>query len=183
VDATVAVLAGGLGRRIGGHKALVPLAGRPLISYPIEAARAAGLEVVVVSKRTTRLPPLDVPILLEPDAPTHPLLGIITALRQLPAVIALPCDMPFVAPVDLAALAAIEADIATLAPDQPFPALYRRPVLPELQQALEAGASMRSTQAQSLLAPESIASTHQAPQATVNTPEDLAAAERLLSER
>ena len=54
---TVAVLAGGRGSRIGGHKALVPLCGRPLITYPLAAARAAGLSAVVVAKRDTQLPP------------------------------------------------------------------------------------------------------------------------------
>jgi molybdopterin-guanine dinucleotide biosynthesis protein A len=183
MDVTVAVLAGGRGSRIGGDKALVALAGRPLISYPLQAAQDAGLKAVVVAKSTTRLPPLAVPIILEPDAPTHPLLGIVTALQQLPAVIALPCDMPFVEPADLASLAAMSADAAILTPDQPFPALYRRALLPQLREALEARASMRSTMAQPLLAPASIASTREAPHMTINTPEDRAEAERLLSRR
>lgn len=183
MDVTAVVLAGGLGTRIGGDKALVQLAGRPLISYPIAAAQAAGLDVVVVAKHATRLPQLDVPVILEPDAPVHPLLGVITALRELPAVIAIPCDMPFVEPADLAALAAMDTDVATLASSQPLPALYRHGVLPRLQQALEARASVRSTQAQALLAPDSIASMREAPQITINTTEDLAKAARLLSGR
>ena len=56
MDVTAAVLAGGLGSRIGGDKALVQLAGRPLISYPLAAAQAAGLDAVVVAKRSTSLP-------------------------------------------------------------------------------------------------------------------------------
>ena len=180
MDVTVAVLAGGRGSRIGGDKALVQLAGRPLISYPLDAARSAGLDAVVVAKSTTRLPPLEVPVILEPDAPTHPLLGIITALQEFPAVIALPCDMPFVEPAHLVSLAALAADVAILAPNQPFPALYRRAMLPKLTAALQAGASMRSTQAQSLLAPAAAAPGHSAPQLAVNTAAELAAAEALL---
>jgi molybdenum cofactor guanylyltransferase len=177
------VLAGGRGSRIGGDKAVVMLGGRPLIEYPLAAVRQAGLEAVVVAKRTTRLPPLDVPILLEPDEPTHPLLGVITALDQYPAVIALPCDMPFVASEQLSALAASAAHIVVLGPDQPFPALYRASALPQLRAALEACGSMRSTQAQSAVAPVSTAATRESGQLTVNTPEDLAAAELLLSRR
>jgi molybdenum cofactor guanylyltransferase len=183
VEVTAAILAGGLGSRIGGDKALVQLAGRPLITYVLAAARAAGLEAVVVAKSTTRLPSLDVPILLEPDAPLHPLLGVVTALEKLPAVLALPCDMPFLDPAELAALARIDANVAILSSDQPLPAIYRRAMLPQLRDALQAGRSVRSTQAQSSLAPQSAASTDPATRLAVNTPEDLAAAEALLSRR
>lgn len=180
MDVTAAVLAGGLGTRIGGDKALVQLAGRPLISYPLQAARDAGLAAVVVAKASTKLPPLDVPILLEPDAPVHPLLGIVTALEQLPAIIAIPCDMPLLRSSELAALAAMPDDLATLWHREPFPSLYRRPVLPQLLAAVEAGASVQSTQAQSHLAPAAIASTRPAQQLSVNTSEDLVRAEALL---
>lgn len=183
MDVTVAVLAGGRGSRIGGDKAMVELAGLPLITYPLQAAGDAGLPAVIVAKRATKLPPLDVLVLLEPDDPIHPLLGVITALQTLPAVIALPCDMPFVAAADLRALAATQADVATLWPGQPFPSLYRRSQLPLLQEAVQAGASVRSTQAQSVLAPAAAASTHPASQLTVNTPADLAAAEAVASGR
>jgi molybdopterin-guanine dinucleotide biosynthesis protein A len=183
MDVTVAVLAGGRGSRIGGDKAIVELSGRPLITYPLEAARNAGLAVVVVAKSSTHLPPLDVPIMLEPDAPVHPLLGVITALRKLPAIIALPCDMPFVEPADLQALAGMDADVALLPPGQPFPALYRRSQLAVLREAIQTGASVRSTQAQSLLAPESITPRDPVSQLTVNTPADLQAAAALIRSR
>jgi molybdopterin-guanine dinucleotide biosynthesis protein A len=183
MDVTAAVLAGGLGSRLGGDKALVPLAGRPLISYPIAAAQAAGLAVVVVAKVTTSLPPLDLPVLLEPATPLHPLLGIVTALCEFPEVLAIPCDMPFLEPTALTALAAVPGEVATLWPDQPFPALYRRDALARLLQAIAAGASVRSTQARSLLAPAATAPMDKASQLTVNTPGDLARAEALLSQR
>jgi molybdenum cofactor guanylyltransferase len=179
---TVAVLAGGRGSRIGGDKALVELAGRPLIEYPLSAARAAGLEAVVVAKRHTRLPLLDVPLLIESDDPTHPLAGIVTALEHFEAVIAIPCDMPFLDAADLATLAAVSADVAVLARDQPFPALYRAVILPQLREAVWTGASVRSMQAQAS-APAAIASTDPAPRLlSVNTLEDLAEAERRLSD-
>jgi molybdenum cofactor guanylyltransferase len=178
---TVAVLAGGRGSRLGGDKALVELAGRPLIEYPLAAAHAAGLEAVVVAKRLTLLPPLDVRVLIEPDEPTHPLAGIVTALEYFEAVIAIPCDMPFLDAADLAALAAAETEVAVLSPGGPFPALYRREVLAQLREAVRAGASVRSTQPQSS-APTVIASTREVTQFSVNTVEDLAEAERRLSQ-
>lgn len=92
-----AVLAGGAGRRIGGAKPVTPLGGRPLIAYPVAAATAASLEVVVVAKYDSGLPPLDCPIVIEPALPRHPLTGILAALEYAAArpVLALACDMPF----------------------------------------------------------------------------------------
>jgi molybdenum cofactor guanylyltransferase len=181
--ATVAVLAGGLGSRIGGDKAVVALGGRALIEYPLAAASDAGLDAVVVAKRATRLPRLEVPVLLEPDEPSHPLLGIITALERRPTVIALPCDMPFVRPEQLEALGAIDAELATLWHREPFPSLYRAALLPQLRRALEAGQSMRATQAHACRAPSLLSATEPRKLLSVNTREDLAAAERLLKAR
>jgi molybdenum cofactor guanylyltransferase len=183
MDITVVVLAGGRGSRIGGDKALVQLGGRPLISYPLQAASDAGLEAVVVAKAATKLPPLDVPLFLEPDEPTHPLLGIVTALERYPAIIAIPCDMPFIQPQALVALAEMTDDVVTLWPGEPFPALYRSSVLPQLREAIRAGASVRSTQAQSSLAPAAITSMRPATQLAINTLSELAAAEEQLKRR
>ena len=94
------VLAGGVGRRIGGDKAMVELEGRPLVLYPLAVLRAVLDEVVVVAKQSTILPPLDadVAIWLEADEPRHPLLGIVHALRcaRRRPVIVVAGDMPFV---------------------------------------------------------------------------------------
>ena len=70
--AIVAVLAGGGGTRIGGAKALVPLAGG-LIEHILGAAREAELDTFVVAKRDSPLPPIVEPLIVEPDEPCHPL--------------------------------------------------------------------------------------------------------------
>jgi molybdopterin-guanine dinucleotide biosynthesis protein A len=98
-----AVLAGGRGRRIGGDKAIVSLAGRPLLSYPVCAMLGALDHVVVVAKPSTALPALaDVAVWHEPEHPSHPLVGIAEALRRAAGAWVLVCagDMPFV-PVSL----------------------------------------------------------------------------------
>ena len=107
MTALVAVLAGGRGRRMGGAKPVAELGGEPLIARPVRAATAAGLAVVVVAKAATPLPPLDVPVWQEPDEPTHPLLGIVTALERADGrpVVVCGCDMPFVEPSFIAHLA------------------------------------------------------------------------------
>ena len=92
------VLAGGAGRRLGGSKACVQLAGRPLICWPLAVLQAALADVAVVAKRDTPLPPLPcgVQVWHEPDEPRHPLTGILEALRraQPRAVLVCAVDMP-----------------------------------------------------------------------------------------
>ena len=76
--AIVAVLAGGRGSRLGGDKAMAVLGGQALISYPLAAARQAGLEeAIVVAKRSSRLPSLAGRVRYEPELPEHPLCGIV----------------------------------------------------------------------------------------------------------
>jgi molybdopterin-guanine dinucleotide biosynthesis protein A len=107
-----AVLAGGRGQRIGGDKAIVSLAGRPLLSYPVRAMLGALDHVVVVAKPSTALPALgDVAVWKEPEHPSHPLVGIAEALRRAAGGWVLVCagDMPFV-PVSLLTSLASLAD-------------------------------------------------------------------------
>jgi molybdopterin-guanine dinucleotide biosynthesis protein A len=102
------VLAGGEGRRLlegepglaaGRHpsKPAVPVAGRPLISYPVDALSAVCRRVAVVAKRDTELPPTAAELWVEPDVPRHPLTGLVHALERAGApVLACAGDMPFV---------------------------------------------------------------------------------------
>lgn len=95
------VLAGGLGRRIGGAKATVELAGRPLICYPLEALAAALDEVAVLAKADTELPSLPgATVWVEPQLHHHPLVGISQALALAGGRPVLVCavDLPFVSP-------------------------------------------------------------------------------------
>jgi molybdopterin-guanine dinucleotide biosynthesis protein A len=96
-----AVLAGGLGRRMGGAKAAVDIEGRPLITYPLEALQAVLPDVAVVAKGDTSLPVLrGVSIWVEPDEPRHPVAGIVHALRtaQGRPVLACAADLALVTP-------------------------------------------------------------------------------------
>ncbi len=145
-----AVLAGGAGTRLGGSKATVELAGRTLISYPLAALAAAGIEAVVVAKPETELPALAVRVLLEPPAPRHPLLGIVTALREAGGrpVLAVACDLPLLPPELLAALAAAPEPLVLAAPGgdpQPLLGRYAPALLPELEAALAREEPLRRT--------------------------------------
>jgi molybdopterin-guanine dinucleotide biosynthesis protein A len=102
------ILAGGIGRRIGGAKALAQLQGRPLIEYPLAALRSVLNEVVVIAKPDTGLPELTgVTVWIEPSEPRHPLTGIVEALSRASGRAVLICatDLPFVSAAVIQALA------------------------------------------------------------------------------
>lgn len=184
----VAVLAGGRSRRMGTAKALVPLGGRPLVLWVLDAAREAGLEAVVVAKAGSPLPAVPVPVWREPDAPVHPLAGVVAALEGAPgrAVIAAACDMPWVTAGLLRALAAAPGPGAAAAAlggvPQPFPARYPQAALPALRAGCTAGAPVRAVLA--ALEPAVIdPAPHGDPArqlAGINDPGELAAAEASL---
>jgi molybdopterin-guanine dinucleotide biosynthesis protein A len=93
------VLAGGAGRRLRApSKAAVELAGRPLVLYPVAALASVCERVAVVCKSSTELPSLDgVERWDEPELPQHPLVGISHALEQADEpVLVCAADMPFV---------------------------------------------------------------------------------------
>lgn len=149
-----AVLAGGRGSRLGGAKATADLAGRPLIAYPLAAFAAAAIDAFVVAKGGTELPrPLSgIEVLTEPSEPTHPLAGIVAALRHAgrPLVV-LGCDFPFAPPALLRALAAAPEPLVVPAPGgkpQPLIARWCPELLPRLEAALEREEPLRRTVAE-----------------------------------
>ncbi len=176
-----AVLAGGAAARLGGAKATVELAGRPLISYPVEALAQAGITAVVVAKAGSPLPQLGVELVIEPDEPLHPLAGVGAALRHAGThgALVLPCDAPFVSPMLLRVLASATSTTAVRAGGRihPLIAFYSPDSRERLEQAVAAGDS--ATAALESLEPEWIEA-NERETFNVNTPEDLALAEDLL---
>jgi molybdopterin-guanine dinucleotide biosynthesis protein A len=123
------VLAGGASRRMGEPKAGLELHGRPLLEHAVAAARAAGLEPVVLAKPGDPLPAVDAERWDEPAEPRHPLTGIIAALERAgpQGIVALACDTPFVRPALLDALAARTVTTLVRTPDgrlHPLPGRY-----------------------------------------------------------
>ncbi len=188
------LLAGGSGSRIGGDKAVAQLGGRPLLSHPLEALIPAADRVAVVAKRSTTLPPLgSIEVWHEPDQPTHPLVGIVEALRRADGRPVLVCaaDMPFVTTELLRELiGASSSASATIACTmggalQPLLGRYEPAALQPLQAALEARPEpdLPMRQLAGSLRPLRVPIEDRDALFNVNTGEDLARAEQLLAQR
>lgn len=185
-----AVLAGGHGSRIGGAKAMVELAGRPLIHYPLAAVEEADLEPLVVSKRDSELPPLSCRVIRDPALPRHPLCGIVAALRHADErpVVVIGCDMPFVSPALLAWLGSVSEPLVVPSVGgnpQPLLARYDHGLLPALEAGLASSAPLRRVveSLQPRLVAEDELERFGDPRRlcfNVNTPADVETAERLL---
>jgi molybdopterin-guanine dinucleotide biosynthesis protein A len=91
---------------MGAPKAAALLGGRPLIAYPLESLAAVCERVVVVAKPGSDLPDLGALRWDEPEDPQHPIAGIRHALERAGApILVVAADMPFVGPDTLALLA------------------------------------------------------------------------------
>lgn len=178
------VLAGGAGRRIGGGKPGRMLAGRPLASYPAAALAEVCERVAIVAKPGSALPQLpgveqwdD-----EPAEPQHPLTGIVHALDRAAGEEILVCaaDMPFVTPEAMRELVKAGGTAVATADGvlQPVLALYQPEALALLRQAEEDAPLTRAVETLDPIHVRLPAKLLQ----NVNTPEELAAAERELRE-
>jgi molybdopterin-guanine dinucleotide biosynthesis protein A len=115
------------------------------------AARRTDLPVAVVAKRSTRLPDLDAEVVIEPEEPRHPLVGVLAAMRALPrhdpgaAVLAVGCDTPFLTAGLLAWMAGLDGAVAFGAAGrvQPLPARYPLSGIELLEESLLAERSLR----------------------------------------
>ncbi len=177
------VLAGGRGRRLGGGKPLLQLAGRPLIAYPLAALREALDHVAVLSKGGLALDGVEVWV--EPAQPQHPLAGIVHALRQAAgrAVFVCAADMPLLgarevrevcAARDERALAVVPRAGGRL---QPLCAVYEAGALAALELAEVAAPLSASVHA---LRPRVLEWADETPFFNVNTAADLQRAGELL---
>jgi molybdopterin-guanine dinucleotide biosynthesis protein A len=184
------ILAGGLGRRIGGSKAVVQLAGQPLISYPLAAVRTALGDVAIVAKADTRLPSLPgVTVWVEPDSPRHPVLGIVEALALAEGRPVVICagDLPFVTPELIHRLATADmgkspAVVACCGADvQPLLGCYAPRAIDPLRSGLPADAPVRELVAS--LHPRMLEVGDPELLFNINSPEDLLHAAAILDGR
>ncbi len=149
---SVIILAGGFGRRLGRDKATTEAAGRPLLHWSALAAAQVSDDIVVARRPDQQFPPLDGVAWGEAVDHRHdrgPLAGLEAALPliQHDLAVAVACDMPFLRPDLLRAVAeacsAVE-DVQIAMPyldrvAQPLLAAYRPSVVPQATQLLDDG--------------------------------------------
>jgi molybdenum cofactor guanylyltransferase len=148
---TGVILAGGLGRRMGGiDKGLQELRGRPMVAWVVERLAPQVDELLINANQNIeryadfgqRVVPDQIPDYAGPLAGLHAALAAATH----PLVATAPCDSPFL-PADLvsrlfSALTAADADLAVARTfDQPHPVfcLCKRAALPHLSEFLAGG--------------------------------------------
>jgi molybdopterin-guanine dinucleotide biosynthesis protein A len=140
------VLAGGQSRRMGQDKALLTLAGQPLIAHALSVLRAAGHSPVIAGSRSdlSRF----APVIPDSNPDLGPLAGICAALESTTArySVFLPVDLPII-PRSLIAYLVHNAQITSAAVTIPsicgaantFPVVLEQSVLPALKSALASG--------------------------------------------
>lgn len=187
-----AILAGGQGRRMGGaDKALLPLAGRPLIAYALDRLEPQ-VERLAISANgdPARLARFGLPVLPDGDGSQGPLSGLLAALDWAAPLgathlVTAPVDAPFLPP-DLVPclLLAAEGPGAALARsrgnDHPTCGLWTLTARDALRAFLASGAKPRVRDFADMLHAARADFPDDGAFANLNTPEDLAAAEARL---
>jgi molybdenum cofactor guanylyltransferase len=150
-DVTGLVLAGGLGRRMGGEdKGLVELAGRPMVEHVLDALQPqVGPVLINANRNLDRYAAYGHPIVSDTlQGYLGPLAGMLSALLRLETgyLATVPCDAPLIA-ADLVGrlytrCVAVDAELAVAADGervQPVFLLLRASVTPALDAYLAGG--------------------------------------------
>lgn len=138
---SVIILAGGFGRRLGRDKATTEAGGRPLLHWSALAAAQVTNDIVVARRPDQQFPPLsgvDWREIVDHRHDRGPLAGLEAALPEIEhdLAVAVACDMPFLQPNLLRAVAEACSDVAIAMPRidgvaQPLLAAYRPSIVPQ----------------------------------------------------
>jgi len=140
-NCTAVILAGGESRRMGQDKAEVIFRGETLLDCAIANLEPLFANIVVSVRQPRQDFPL--PCLCDESGSLGPMCGIATALAHVETdwVFAIACDMPFISPVLVRAMAKRRADhdmVLAMVDGylQPLAAFYAKSCLPQMQQQL-----------------------------------------------
>lgn len=193
---SLAIIAGGQSRRMGRDKAFVHLAGKPLIEHVIQGSADLGqAETILITNKPAQYTHLGLPMHSDILPDKGSLGGIYTALVQArnPDVLVLACDMPFVNTELLRYMVdQIRADIDIVVPrvddyPQGLHAIYKKTCIEPIAEQLAAN-RLKIIRFYDQMRVRYLDETDYAALdqqgrsfANLNTPEELAEAELLLS--
>lgn len=144
---TIVVQAGGKSSRMGEDKALIHLAGKPLIERVLDRIEGLADDILITTNRPEAFAHLNLPTVSDEIPGAGALSGLKTALTaaQGDIVLVLSCDTPFVSPDLLAHLLSRAHEADVVIPKhadmyEPLQAVYNKArCLPAVEAALEAG--------------------------------------------
>jgi molybdopterin-guanine dinucleotide biosynthesis protein A len=144
---TIAIQAGGGSRRTGGDKALLPLAGKSLIEHVLMRIDGLGDDILITTNRPEDHTSLGIRLVSDPVPGLGTLNGLHTALAAARerSVLVLACDMPFVSRPLLEHLVGLASQADVVVPYhedglEPLHAIYNKQAcLPAIEAALAAG--------------------------------------------
>ncbi|HUJ90641.1 MAG TPA: molybdenum cofactor guanylyltransferase [Syntrophorhabdales bacterium] len=192
---TGAILAGGRSRRMGRDKATLPFKNRPIIAYIHGIVKQVLPEVFIISKHHAAIEGIDSPILKDIIPKDGSLVGIASALlyARTDYVFVVGCDMPFLRKEAIIHMMdqTHGEDIVIPRTDagyEPLHAVYSRSCLPHMLRAIDRNRikitdllpflSVKVVREPALFLNKGVSIF-----TNINTEEDLALAERLISER
>ena len=198
VSSTVstAILAGGRGERLGRDKATLELGGRPLVQRLVALLLELSTDVIVVLRSDQQLQVKEARIVTDVEPYAGALAGIaagLAASRQEWCIV-VACDMPFINLALLRYMISLTPNHDIVVPRldvglEPLHALYHKRCLPALYRALREGqrrlVSFYSSLHVRYVAPDELRILDPTGRSffNINTPEELAQAERWLHER
>ncbi len=192
---TISIQAGGKSQRMGRDKALVHLAGKPIIEHILERIEGLGDEILITTNTPADLAYLNIRMESDTTPGSGSLIGLQTALKaaQCSHTLVLACDMPFVSRPLLEYMIELIPLGDVIVPQhdsyfEPLHAIYSQRCLPPIEAAL----SMGDTSIISFYEQVQVRTVNELELArfdprgmsffNVNTPEDLAHAEDFIRE-
>ncbi len=192
---TGAILAGGRSRRMGRDKATLPFKNGPIITYVHGIVKQVLSEVLIISKHHAAIEGIESPILKDIIPKDGSLVGIASALLYATTdyVFVVGCDMPFLRKEAIIHMMnqVHGEDIVIPRTDagyEPLHAVYSRSCLPHMLRAIDRNRikitdllpflSVKVVREPALFLNKGVSIF-----TNINTEEDLALAERLISER
>jgi molybdopterin-guanine dinucleotide biosynthesis protein A len=145
-DVTVAILAGGLSRRMGTNKSFISLAGKPLIQHVIERVSALRLPVILITNMPEQYAHFGLPMYGDVYPQRGSLGGLYTALHSslTDYTLCVACDMPCLNVDLLRYMLDLRSGVYSVVPYmagnyESLHAIYHQSCLPVMREQLERG--------------------------------------------